>query len=366
MTATLAARSPARERVNEGVIYLACVAGALIVSAIIVSSTGSSARRVFTALIDGSLRNDGAWGATLNAFAPLLLVATGAIITNRAGLINIGQEGQLLLGAIFAAYFGTQVGGGGAGVLVLAFAMAVVGGALWSGVAAALRFGRGVPEVLSTLLLVYLSGYVLSYGLSRKTLLLDTDPTVVQELNTGTQLTPSTRLPNIDLFGNRFHIGVVFAVVAAVGAWLGLGHTVWGFRLRMLGLNARTAQRAGVPAAAAGVAALLLSGGFAGFGGAVMLTGTPDYRVTPGFSRGFGWDGLLVALLARDKPLAAIPMAFVFAMLRTGSLYLAATGVAATVVEVVKALLVLALFVPPAIQFIRERRRALAATRARA
>jgi general nucleoside transport system permease protein len=365
MTPTLVARSPARERLNEGVVYLACVAGALIVSAIVVSSTGSSARKVFTALIDGSLRNDGAWGATLNAFAPLLLVATGAVLSNRAGLVNIGQEGQLLLGAIFAAYFGTQVGDGGVGVLLLAFGMAIVGGALWSGIAAGLRFGRGVPEVLSTLLLVYLSGYVLSYGLSRTSLLLDTDPTARQQLNTGTQLTRDTRLPNIDLFGNRFHIGVVVALVAAIGAWLYLSHTVWGFRLRMLGLNPRTAQRAGVPAALAGVVALVVSGGFAGAAGAVMLTGTPDYRITPGFSRGFGWDGLLVALLARDKPIVAIPMAFVFAMLRTGSLYLAATGVASTIVEVVKALLVLALFIPPAIQFVRERRRSLAVTRAR-
>jgi simple sugar transport system permease protein len=121
----------------------------------------------------------------------------------------------------------------------------------------------------------------------------------------------------------------------------------------------------GVAAAVLGSVALFVSGALAGLGGAVLLTGTPDYRISLGYSRNFGWDGLLVALLARDKPLLAIPMAFVFASLRTGSDYLGVTGVARDIVNVVQALLVLALLIPPAILFIRDRRRAIAATRSR-
>lgn len=347
-------RSP---HVESAALYAICVLGAIAVSAIIVAASGGSARGVFSALIDGSVRNDGAWGATLTTSAPLLFVALGAIVSNRAGLVNIGQEGQLLLGAIAAAYLGNHVGSGGPHILVLALAGAALAGALWAAIAAALRYVSGVPEVLSTLLLVSVSFFVLNYGLSNTWFLLDTDPAARQQLNSGTRLASDTRLPGLEIFGNRISIGILIGAVLAGLVAMTVYHTVIGFRLRMLGLNARTAQRAGVSAVALGTGALVVSGAFAGLGGGVLLTGQPDYRITLDFSRGFGWDGLLVALLARDKPLVAIPMALVFGALRTGALYLAATGVSSTIVDVVKAMIVLALFIPPAIEFIRSRRR---------
>jgi general nucleoside transport system permease protein len=346
-------------------IYLASIATALFVSAFLVAVTGGSWQKVFSALLDGSIRNDGAWGQTLSRMAPLVIVATGAIVSTRAGLVNIGQEGQLLLGAVFAAYLGNHMAGPGAVVIVAALAFGALGGALWAGIAAALRFGRGVPEVLSTLLLIFVAFPVLEYGLRSQNLLLDNDPTARQQLNTGTQLPADRRLPQFDVSGNQFHLGVLVAVVVAVLGALVLARTVWGFRLRMLGMNAQTAQRMGVTAAIMGSVALVVSGALAGLAGGVLLAGTPDYRITLGYSRNFGWNGLLVALLARNRPLLVIPMAFVFAGLRTGSDYLGATGVARDIVDVVQALLVLALLVPPAVLFIRDRRRAMAAMRAR-
>ena len=139
---------------------------------------------------------------------------------------------------------------------------------------------------------------------------------------------------------------------------IALGRTLWGFRLRMVGENPRTAQRAGVGAVRAGSAALLLGGGLAGLAGTLMLSGgTANYRYTPGFSNNIGWEGLLVALVARNRPIVAIPVAFVFAMLRTGSGFLAATGVEREIVDVVRGLLVLALLLPAAVSFVRARRR---------
>ena len=158
-------------------------------------------------------------------------------------------------------------------------------------------------------------------------------------------------------------IALAFAGIAA----LVLVRTVPGFRLRMLGQNPRTAQRSGVPANRYSIVAMLISGAFAGLAGAVMLSGGDfgNYQLVPGFSVGIGWTGLLVALVAREKPLAAVVVAFVFAALRTGSGFLAATGVERRITDVVQALLVLALLVPPAVLFVRQRRRALAATRER-
>jgi len=293
-------------------------------------------------------------------------VASGTIVATRAGLVNIGQEGQLLVGAMFAAYFGNHLSGPGPLVIVLALVAGFVGGGLWAGIAALLRYRAGVPEVLSTLLLGAAAAPLLEFGLRSTRWLLDTDPTNKQALNTGTQLPADRRLPSITIFGNTFSIGVLIALVLALVVAAVLVRTVWGFRLRMLGLNARTAQRAGVAAVVVGSLALVVSGGMAGLAGGVLLAGTPDYRITLGYSRSYGWDGLLVALLARDKPLLVIPMAFVFAALRTGADYLKVSGgVASDVVDVVKALLVLALLVPPAVLYVRDRRRALALTRAR-
>ncbi|HUP74606.1 MAG TPA: hypothetical protein VM282_16300 [Acidimicrobiales bacterium] len=364
-TASIVRQSRLPDAAMVGALYVASIVGALALSALLVAATGGSWTKVFSALIDGSVRNDGAWGDTLSRMAPLLLVATGAIVSARAGLVNIGQEGQLLLGAVFAAYLGNHMSGPGPLVIVCALVFGALGGALWAGIAAALRFGRGVPEVLSTLLLVFVAFPLLAYGLRSKSLLLDTDPAVRQQLNTGTRLPADRRLPRLDLFGNQFDLGVVIALVVVVLGGLVLSRTVWGFRLRMLGLNQRTAQRMGVAAAAVGTVALLVSGALAGVAGGVLLAGTPDYRITVGFSRNFGWDGLLVALLARNRPFLVIPMAFIFAGLRTGSGYLAATGVASDIVDVVQALLVLALLIPPAVLFVRDRRRAIAAAHGR-
>jgi simple sugar transport system permease protein len=126
----------------------------------------------------------------------------------------------------------------------------------------------------------------------------------------------------------------------------------------MLGSNPRTARRAGVSAVAYGGTALVVSGAFAGLAGGLWITGgAAGDRFNASISSNIGWQGLLVALLARDRALVAIPMAFVFAALRTGSGFLAATGVERRIADVVQAMLVLALLIPPAVQSVQRRRR---------
>ena len=146
-----------------------------------------------------------------------------------------------------------------------------------------------------------------------------------------------------------------------------LSRTVVGFRLRMMGRNSRTAQRAGVSRKRYGVGAMLVSGGFAGLAGGVMLTGGDfgNYQLVANFGAGIGFAGLLAALVARQRPLVLIFVAFVFAGLRTGSGFLRSTGVEARIADVVQGMLVLAMLLPPAILYYRARRRALAATSAR-
>jgi simple sugar transport system permease protein len=306
---------------------------------------------------------------TLGAAAPMLLVALGTIVSARAGLVNIGQEGQLLIGTAFAVYFGFRIGGPGPINVVVLLIFGAIGGAAWAGVAGVLRFRRGVPEVLSTLLLVTVAGQAVAYGLKHDSILLAAEGNRGNRNQVSEQIPDDSRLPNLGVFGNEIPTSVFLAAALAIILALALSRTVWGFRLRMLGGNPRAAQRSGVSESQYGMRALLTSGAFAGLAGAAMLAGGGfqfgNYRLVPGFSSNIGWTGLLVALVAREKPMVAILVAVVFGGLRTGSGFVGSTGVEGRVTDVIQGLLVLALLVPPAVMFIRDRKRARAATLAR-
>jgi simple sugar transport system permease protein len=340
-------------------LYVLSIGGALAISAFLVAITGNSAWKVLEALLDGAFLAPGRWGETISVAAPMLLVALGMVIGVKAGLFNIGQEGQLLMGAMAMAFVGTRFQGEGSVLLVGGLALGIVAGGAYAGIAALMRFRRGVPEVISTLLLVFVALQIIGFAVTSDWLLQDPDPNRPSKAVTSAALPEGVRLPIVRIFGNEFSSGAILAFLLALLVAYLIARTVWGFRLRLLGQNVHVAQMVGVGAKKMGTFALFLSGGFAGLAGAMMLAGgASGYRLTTGFSTNIGWQGLLVALLARSNPLAAIPMAVLFAALRTGSGFLASTGVDRKIVDVIQALLVLALLIPPAIQAIRTRRAA--------
>lgn len=348
-------------------IYVVCGMAALVFSGLIVEAVGSDWTDVGKALLNGSVLKPGRWGGTIGVTIPLAMVAIGTIISTKANLVNIGQEGQLLVGAATATYVGSRISAPGPVVVVLILLAGVLGGALWSGIAGGLRYWRKVPEVLTTLLLVAVASNLVGYGLKNPWLLLDPEAKLGNRNMVSRQLPLDTRMPRITLWGNEISISAFLAValILLVG-WM-LSRTIWGFRLTVVGQNRRVATRFGISESAHGMMAMFASGGFAGLAGAFMLTGGDfaNYRLVPGFSVNIGWVGLLVALVANNRAMAVIPMAFVFASLRTGSGFLASTGIERRVTDVVQGLIVLALLLPPAIMFIRERRRALASARSR-
>lgn len=348
------------EKVSAVGWYVLSIAAALAISAALVSATGGSAGGVFGALIDGSLTSPGAWGLTLTTMAPLLLVAAGSIVATRAGLVNIGQEGQVVVGACFCAYIAVRLGGPGWFVIAASLLFGALGGALWAGIAAGLRAWRNVPEVLSTLLLTFISFPLITFGLRREWLVGDRESGRINHINSGEQLPPYAKLPDLRIFGNAIDLSFFLAVaLCLLLAWI-VARTVLGARIDMIGLNPRAAKRFGIAEGPLSAAVLMGAGATAGAAGAVLLQGgAAGDRLVFGISGNFGWDGLLVALLARNRLVLAIPMAFVFAMLRTGSSFLASTGVDRKMTDVVQALLVLALLIPPAISFLLDRRRSL-------
>jgi ABC-type uncharacterized transport system permease subunit len=353
-------------------LYATSITVALVLSALLVEATGGSAGSVVEALVSGSVTSPGRWGQTIGTTVPILLVALGTIVSNRASLVNIGQEGQLLIGAACGAYASVHLGSHqdwpGPVVLISIIAAGIAGGALWAGIAALLRYRRNVPEVLSTLLLVAIATQVVAYALKRESLLL---APFGQGQGTQTQqslpVPESARMPSLHLFDNDVSSAALLALLAAFVVAFALARSLWGFRITVLGHNARVAQRSGISASRYGGTSMLISGAFAGLAGALMLVGGDfgNYRFSAGFALGIGWTGLLVALVSRGRALVAVFIAFTFACLRTGSGFLAATGVERRITDVVQALLILALLIPPAVVFVRERRRTEAAIASR-
>ena len=355
-----AVRSDRVGRRESFFLYVASIAAALFLSAGLVAITGNSWSRVFSALLDGAFLAPGRWGNTVAVATPMLLVALGMVVGVKAGFFNIGQEGQLLMGALVMSFIGTKLAGPGPVLLTAGLVLGAAAGGAYAAIAAAMRFRRGVPEVISTLLLVFIAFQVVGFAITTDWVLRDLDPNRPSQAVSSAPLPPSVRLPVITVLGNEFHVGLAVALGAAgVVAFL-LLRSVPGFKLRLLGYSPNVAQQAGVAVARAGSIALFMSGAFAGLAGSVMLAGgASGARLTAGFSTEIGWQGLLVALVARNRPLVCVPVALAFAALRTGSGFLAATGVDRKVVDVIQALLVLALLMPPAVRFVLERRRAM-------
>ena len=347
-------------------LYVLSVFGALTLSALLIWATDGSWQAVFSAMLDGSLLKPGRWGDTIGEATPLLLVALGTVISNRAGLINIGQEGQLLIGAAATTFIAVRLAHPGPAVLLLALLGGVLAGAFWSWITAGLKYWRRVPEVLTTLLLVTVAAQLAGYSLKSTTWLLDPTPDSTSRNQVSETIPGNIRIPRIEIFGNEFPISAFVAVAVAGLVALWLTRTAAGFRLRMLGQNPTVAHRVGVSNVGYGMTAMAVSGGFAGLAGAMMITGGfGDYKFVGGFSSSIGWEGLLVALVARNHPVVAVPMAFVFGGLSTSSDWLKSSGVKQESSAVVQALLVLALLLPPAIMYARERRNLLATVKAR-
>lgn len=330
-----------------GTLTLGCLAVAVALSALLVALSGGSPVAVVQALYAGSLSGPAAWSQTLVNATPLLLVALGSCVANRAGVFNIGQEGQLIVGAMAGCYVALHLAGPGWVVVPVALAVAALGGGAWAGISGVMHYTRGTNIIVSTLLLTFVGVQLVQFAVN--------SPAVLQQSvrTGGTVSAQSDLLPEylrLGSFGEYPGLAVGYGLLVAIATTavlaVLLGRSRWGFRIRMLGFNPLAARHAGIRASRLGGGALALSGAFAGLAGGIILMGTV-FRLQPAMANNFGWDGMLVALVARGNPVLAVPVALVFGALRSGASYLATTGVPDYLVDIVQALLVLAFVVPP-------------------
>jgi general nucleoside transport system permease protein len=308
----------------------------LLVAAL-VAAAGYDAGAALAALWHGSLGSpDALLSATLVRATPLLLAGLAVALAFRAGVLNIGAEGQLLAGAAAAAAVGV-LGAAAAGraAPVLMLAAGALAGALWAGVAAVLRRRFGVLDVIGTLMLNFVALHLVSYlvrgPLQEPTHIYPQTPT----------LADAARLPRI-AEGVRLHWGFPLALLAALALWYVLRSTAAGFRLRVVGASPRAARSAGrVDVERTVAAAFLASGALAGLAGAVEVGGV-TYALYENISPGYGYTAIAVALLARLHPLAVVPSAVLFGALEAGAAAMQRdAGVPSVLVSVVEATLIL-------------------------
>lgn len=312
------------------------IAFTLLVSALLVLWAGAPVGRTYAALLQGGFGSVFAWTETLTRATPLILTGLAATVAFKARLFNIGAEGQLYAGALAAVAVGGMHGGSGLAVapwllFPLMMAAAALAGALVLLGPALMKSRLGVDEVVTTLLLnfvVLLGVSALLDGPMKDPLAMGWPQSVAlqAELELG-KLIPQTRL----------HTGLLWAVAAAGLLAALLRYTVPGFDIRALGANPRAAGFAGVPVTRTVVLVALLSGALAGLAGAIEVAGRTSY-VTLDMSPGYGYSGIVIAMLAGLQPLGVLVAGVFVAGILVGADSMSrAIGVPNTIADVIVA-----------------------------
>jgi simple sugar transport system permease protein len=315
---------------------IGAVAFTLLVSALLVRWAGAPVGQTYALLLQGAYGSVFALSETLTRAIPLMLTGLAATVAFRARLFNIGAEGQLYVGALAAVAVGGMHDGTGlalppALLFLLMLLCAALAGALLLLGPALMKARLGVDEVVTTLLLNFIVLLLVS-------LMLDgpmKDPTAMgwpQSVALMGELELAKLIPQ-----TRVHTGLLFAVSLAVALWALMKYTVLGFDIRALGANPRAAAFSGVPVTRTMVAVALLSGALAGLAGAIEVAGRTSY-LTLDMSPGYGYSGIVIAMLAALHPLAVVVASvFVAGMLVGADSMSRAVGVPTFIADVIVA-----------------------------
>lgn len=290
---------------------------ALLVGVFLLLALGANPYAAYYALFNGAFGNVSGITQALTKATPLLLVGIGICIAFRGGVINIGGEGQIIVGAIAATALSLALRAWPSWLLLpLTLVSGAVAGALWGGIAGFLKARLNVNEILSTVMLNQIALQLMNF-LLRGIML---DP---KQVEAGTNIPQSEALPEAVWLTRLvprtlLHSGVILAVILAILVYLLLWRTTIGYRIRAVGLNMAASRYAGIPVAGYLMLSLVLSGAFAGLAGAVEVTGV-HHRMLEGLSGGYGFSGIVAALFGKLHPLGAIPASFLFGALLVGA-----------------------------------------------
>jgi|SRR5579871_4974030 len=324
----------------------AAIAFAVAAGLALIALTGAQVGEAVAAFIDGAFGSAYAVAASINRATSLALVGIGFVLADRANLTNVGGEGQIAVGGMAAT--AAALYGGVAGLplglsFILPLTAAVLAGGLWGGIAGVLKLKAGTNEVISTLLLDFIAIWLVYWSVQSEALLRQ-PMTHSSTLPESLEIPDPTKLPIITGDpGVPLHIGLILAAVLAVLIAVVLSKSLFGLWLRAVGLNPTAARRAGISYGGVVGAALAIAGAFGGLAGGIMLLGE-QYVLKSGFSSGYGFDGLVVGLLARGSVGGVIAGALFFGFLRSGGINMEmVAAVPSAVVLVIQGLIVVTL-----------------------
>lgn len=319
------------------VVALGAYLGALLLFSAVVAAKGGHPVAAWRAMISSTLLQGSSLQEVALRAVPISLAALAVAVPARAGLVNVGGEGQLILGAVAATGVGVAVGAHVPGPVswVLMAACGAAAGAVWAGLAGALRAVLGANEAVTTLLLNFVANDVMLYLIYQPW----KDPHGSGQPQSR-PLAPSAQLPN--LFGSQVSVSVLVAAALAAGTWWLLRRSHWGFALSVVGGNPEAARRAGLPVTRLLVESMLLGGALAGLGGMLNLAGL-ELRLRPDITLTFGYVAFLASWLGRHHPLRVVVAAVVFSAIAvSGNGLQLATGLDGATVDVLLALIVAA------------------------
>jgi simple sugar transport system permease protein len=306
-----------------------------------ISSVGSAYSGLLAGALGNPFKDITPVTETLLRATPLIFAGLAVALGFRAGLFNIGAEGQIYIGGLFATAVGINFPDLPLLIhLPLAVAAGFVGGAAWGFVPGILKARTGAHEVITTIMLNYVSYLVVDLALRQVFFQLPGRDDPVSKF-----ILPTATLPRL-FADERLHWGLILALVAAVAVWWLLFRSTKGFEFRAVGLNPSGARYAGINISRTVVVTMMISGGLAGLAGASEILGT-NLRLTPGFSPHWGFDAIAIALLGASRPVGVVFSAILFGALRAGATPMQAqTGIPIDLVVVIQGLVIMFIAAP--------------------
>jgi simple sugar transport system permease protein len=333
--------------VGSWLIPMIAVFVALFIGGILIKLQGLDPLVAYRSLFKTAFGSIEGIGATLGKSTPLVLSGLAVAVGLRAGLFNIGAQGQLLSGSLAAAWAGITFDGlPGYIHIPVALIIGAFFGSVVAGISGLLKAYRGVHEVITTIMLNSIVMAIADYLASGRL----REPG--QFLTRTSEIAESARLP---IFGN-LPSGFFIAVLLGVFIWWVLGRTTSGFRIETVGRNRHAAWYSGISVKRTVVSAMAVSGAIAGLGGAIETLGI-TYRYSPAFNLGLGFDGITIALLGRVHPIGIIPGAILIGGMRAGAANMQFdAGVAPEIVDLLMALILLFVTAPLITRFFKNSR----------
>jgi general nucleoside transport system permease protein len=331
------------------VVPIASVVMGFAVAALAVLAAGADPSQAYLALFQGAFTNHNASAETLVSAVPYIFLGLGVALGFRAGLFNIGAEGQFYIGALAGVFVAYSVHGLPPVIEIGASLLAAMAaGFLYAGIAGFLKAQTGAHEVITTIMLNYVAFLIANWLVTSPALMLDPH---ARGLIRTPYIDANAELPII-LAGSRLHLGFVLALVAIPIVWFLIERTTLGFRLRAVGFNAGAARAAGISVARTTVLAMGISGALAATAGIVQMLGI-QHDMTAAVASGYGFDAIAVALLARSNPWGILPAALLFGALHNGASFMQLqTQVSSDLISIVQASVIVFVAAPEIIRWL--------------